>query len=181
MNKKEEKNTKETNPTVEGPKEIENKEEVKQKIAQKQTEEKQNEIRKKETKTEGEKQQTQKTNKEKSQKKKRMWIVAFFALLTAIVAYVLLRGTYLETLEIGEVYINSFWQNVRYMVVTLIVNFGVIYLLVYMTNLKIKKGLKVFFDQEHKEMPKLLNKYIAFIAAVLISALTSGMIKEKAV
>ena len=175
MNKKEEKNTKETNPTVEGPNETENKEEVKQKIEQKQTEEKQNEI-KKETK-----QQTQKTNKEKSQKKKRMWIVAFFALLTAIVAYVLLRGTYLETLEIGEIYINSFWQNVRYMVVTLIINFGVIYLLVYMTNLKIKKGLKVFFDQEHKEMPKLLNKSIAFIAAVLISALTSGMIKEKAV
>ena len=181
MNEREEKNTKETNPTVE---KIENKEEIKQETIQEQTQEKQNEAREKEIKIERAKRQTQapKTeNKAKSKKKKRMWIVVFFALLTAMVAYVMLRGTYLETLEIGEIYINSFWQNVKYMTITLVVNFIVIYILMYMTNLKIKKGLKVFFDQEHKEMPKLLNKSIAFITAVLISAVTSGIIKEKAV
>ena len=165
MSKKEEKNTKETNQVVE---------KQEKEIEQKTMREEQNKIK------EELKQQTQKVDKEKNQKKKRIWIVVFFAILTAIVAYVMLRGTYLETLEIGEVYINSFWQNVRYMVITLVINFGLIYLLVYMTNLKIKKGLKAFFDQEHKEMPKLLNKSIAFIVAVLISAFTSGMIKEKA-
>ena len=167
---KEKKSTKEITPAVEEQGEI--KKEAKQEELQSKKEEKQTEISQVQKKEEP---------KQQIQKKKRKWIVVFFALLTAVVAYVMLRGTYLETLEIGEIYVNSFWQNVKYMVITLVVNFVVIYLLVYSTNVKIKKGLTVFFEQENKKMPKLLNKSIAFILAILVSALISGMIKEKAV
>lgn len=117
---------------------------------------------------------------EKPRKKTRFFIVLFFAIIAIIIAYVLFRGTYLETLELGENYIQSFWQNVRYMSTTLILNFIVIYFMVYITNAKIKKGLKAFFEQENKTMPKLLNKSIAFIVATVISAFSSGFIMQKA-
>ena len=86
--------------------------------------------------------------KNKRKYKKRLQIVLLFALFTAVIAYVLFRGTYLETLEIGEEYISVFWQNVKYMSITLITNFVLIYIIMYYTNTLIKiyyinkKGLK---------------------------------------
>jgi len=125
--------------------------------------------------------QNVKTEEKVSRKyKTRFLIVLAVAIVTTIVAYILFRGTYLETLGIGEQYISVFWQNIRYTAITFFINFAVIYVLVYITNTKIKKGLKEFFEQEKKEMPKLLNKSIAFISAILISSFTSSIILEKA-
>ena len=111
--------------------------------------------------------------------KTRLFIVLIVALISSVIGYILFRGTYLETLEIGEKYITAFWQNVKYMTITLIVNFIIIYSMVYITNVRIKRALKEFFKQENKEMPKLLNKSIAFIVAVLVSAVTSNFIMQK--
>ncbi len=119
--------------------------------------------------------------KNKRKYKKRLQIVLLFALFTAVIAYVLFRGTYLETLEIGEEYISVFWQNVKYMSITLITNFVLIYIIMYYTNTLIKKGLSEFFKQEDKPMPKLLNKSIAFIVAIIVSAFTSSYIMEKVI
>ena len=119
-------------------------------------------------------------NQIKKKAKKRLFIVLAVAIATFIISYIVFRGTYLETLEIGENYINVFWQNIKYMSTTLFVNFLVVYLMVYLTNIKIKKGLKEFFDQEKKQMPKLINKSVAFISAILVSAFTSSIILEKA-
>ena len=119
-------------------------------------------------------------NKTKKKIKTRFFIVLAVALVTLIVGYIVFRGTYLEIMEIGENYINVFWQNIKYKVVALVINFVFIYSMIYITNTKIKKGLKEFFDQEKKQMPKLLNKSIAFISAIIISSLTSNFILEKA-
>ncbi len=122
-------------------------------------------------------------NKEKvkvKKSKKRMIIVSIVFIIALIVAYVLFRGTYLETIEIGEQYISVFWQNIKYTTITFIINFLTIYFMIYITNTKIKKGLKEFFVQENKEMPKLVNKSIAFVGALLISAITSNIILQKA-
>lgn len=112
--------------------------------------------------------------------KKRLIAVLLVLLISIIVAYVLFRGSYLEMLEIGENYVSVYWQNIKYTALTLVINFVFIYTMLYITNLKIKKGLKEFFDQENKKMPKFLNKSIAFIGGVLISALTSNFILNKA-
>lgn len=119
-------------------------------------------------------------NQIKKKSKTRLFIVLAVAVIATIIAYIAFRGTYLEIMEIGEKYSNVFWQNIRYMTVALIINFILIYSMVYITNTKIKKGLKEFFDQENKPMPKLLNKSIAFISAIVISATTSSFILEKA-
>lgn len=116
----------------------------------------------------------------KKKSKTRLWIVLVVAVMAAIVAYILFRGAYLETIEIGEQYINIFWQNVKYMTITFLCNFVFLYFVIYMVNAKIKKGLKEFFIQEKKTMPKLINKSVAFVGAILISALTSNFILQKA-
>lgn len=122
--------------------------------------------------------------KEKMQTKRKMrmrfFLVLAVAIMAFIIGYIIFRGTYLETMEIGENYISVFWQNIEYMTMTLLLNFAVLYTMVYLTNTQIKKGLKEFFDQEKKQMPKLLNKSIAFISAVIISSVTSSILLEKA-
>lgn len=112
--------------------------------------------------------------------RRRLFVVLAVLLITIIVAYVLFRGSYLEMLEIGENYVSVYWQNIRYTALALIINFVLIYTMIYVTNIKIKKGLKEFFDQENKKMPKFLNKSIAFISAILISACISNFLLEKA-
>ena len=86
----------------------------------------------------------------------------------------------MEYLEIGEKYIDSFWKNSEYVTITFLINFLLIYLMIYFTNKKIKKNLEVFFKEEKKEMIKLPNKSIAFISSIVISGITSKFIANKA-
>ena len=74
--------------------------------------------------------------KSKIKDKKRVLFVLLATLITVIVGYVVFRGNYLETLEIGENYISVFWQNVKYTTNTLLVNFLIVFLLFYFTNKK---------------------------------------------
>ena len=122
----------------------------------------------------------QQTGQEKRKIKTRFFIVIAVAIITGIIAYIAFRGTYLETIEIGQNYISVFWQNIKYMSIALIINFAIIYTITYIVNINIKKGLQDFFKQENKKMPKLLNKSIAFIGAIIVSVTTSGYILEKA-
>ncbi len=122
-------------------------------------------------------------NPEKLQKKdlksKRKWIVLAFLAIAVIVAYFIYRGSYLETLELGEQYISIFWQNLIYKLATFGVNFVLLFLLIYITNKRIKKGLKAFFEDEKKPMPKMPNKSIAFIASIIVSFFVTNIIIEK--
>lgn len=115
-----------------------------------------------------------------SKNKTRNIIVFVVSLISVLIAYIMFRGSYLETLEIGENYINIFWQNVKGLSLTLILNFLVIYFMTYLTNLRIRDNLIEFFKDEKKEMVKLPNKSIAFIIAILVSAFTSKIIFSKA-
>lgn len=134
-----------------------------------------------EIESENRRQTRTKENAKKRKFRTRFYIVMIVTIITAIVAYVAFRGTYLETKEIGENYISVFWQNIKYMAIALILNFSIIYAIMYFTNIKIKKGLKEFFDQEKKQMPKLLNKSIAFISAIVVSSTTSSYILKRAI
>ena len=112
-------------------------------------------------------------------KKIRRWIVLAFFILTLIVIYVIYRGEYLETLELGEQYLSIFWQNLTYRFATFGISFIILYFLIYMTNIKIKKGLKVFFEEEKKQMPKMPNKSISFILSLIISFFATNIIMER--
>lgn len=120
-----------------------------------------------------------KTESKPIKKKSRMYLVLLFLALTAVAMYVIYRGNYLEILELGENYLPIFWRNIAYMSITFIVNFLVLFILIYLTNRKIKNGLKPFFDEEKRKMPKILNKSLAFILSILVSGLTTSVLLDK--
>ena len=99
----------------------------------------------------------------------RRIMVIVFLIFFGLVAYINYRGNYLEFKELGENYLNTFLirQNFQYMV--LAVNFVLIFIIMYFSGRKIKKGLKTFFEQEKKDIPRLPNKSIALIVSIIES------------
>lgn len=121
-----------------------------------------------------------KINKNAKQNKVRKTIVTIVLILAAIILYIIERGQYLEIKEIGESYLPIFWQNFRNISITSILNFIIVFTIIYISTSKIKDGLKTFFEDEKKAMPKLPQKSIAFIIATIVTIATSGYILQKA-
>ena len=116
---------------------------------------------------------------EKKKNKARIFIVLIFIILFAIGTYINLRGTYLQYKELGKNYVQAFFTNLSYKYTIFAINLVFLYILIYFTNKGIKKGLKTFFVQEKKEMPKLLNKSIAFVTSVIVSTIMSNILMKK--
>lgn len=132
-----------------------------------------------ENKEQNKKEET-KTSEKHKQNKIRKTIVTIVLILAAIILYIIERGQYLEIKEIGENYLPIFWQNLRNISITAILNFIIVFTVIYISTSKIKDGLKTFFEDEKKAMPKLPQKSIAFIIATIITIATSGYILQKA-
>ncbi|MBR6504704.1 MAG: UPF0182 family protein [Clostridia bacterium] len=115
----------------------------------------------------------------KKKSKIRAIIVISFLILFAIFTFISFRVDYLEILEIGTNYEHIFWQNIKNEYTIIGINFIIVFLFIYITNKLIKSGLKTFFEEEKKEMPKLPNKSIAFIGGILISIISSNYLIEK--
>ena len=111
--------------------------------------------------------------------KKRMFIVIVFVLLLTLGLAVMFRGSYLEKLEIGQKYVSVFWKNMQYRTISIVATFAFIFAGIYITNKRISSGLKEFYEDEKKAMPKLPNKSISLIIAALTSLLTSGLTMKK--
>ena len=112
----------------------------------------------------------------------RKIIVIVFLLILAVVVFVSTRGDYLQYKELGENYISIFktntiykYRNTIYKYSIMTANFVLTYIVIYFATRGIKKGLKVFFEQEKKEMPKFPNKSISLLLAV-ISSIIVGII-----
>ena len=118
-----------------------------------------------------------KTLKKKS--KTRMILVILFIIVFALFNYISLRGNFLEYRELGEEYINIFKTNLEYKYNIMGISFILLYIIMYLTNRGIKKGLKDFFEQEKKEMPKLLNKSISLVVAAIGSVIVSNILLNK--
>ena len=112
----------------------------------------------------------------KEKNKIRTILVLIFLIVFFIVAYIAFKGSYLEYKELGENYLDIFWTNFKYRYYTMGINFIVIYVLMYFTNRGIKKGLKPFFEQEKKEMPKLINKSISLVIATIVSIIVANVL-----
>ena len=100
-------------------------------------------------------------------------VIAFIILFT-LYAYISYRAEYLQILEIGEEYLSVFNTNNEYKIRLFLTSFIILFLIISIANRTIKKGLKVFFADEKKEMPKFPNKSISFIAAASISIFSSS-------
>lgn len=99
----------------------------------------------------------------------RRILVTVFLIVCAVIAYINFRGSYLEYKELGENYLQTFLTKEKYYYRVLIINFILVYIIMYFSGRKIKKGLKVFFKQENKQVPRLPNKSIAIVTAIIES------------
>lgn len=123
-------------------------------------------------------QQTE-TKKQNKGSKLRRRLIVLFVVLVAIIGYVIFRGDYLEMMELGPNYVEVFWTGWLYKGITFGINFVFLFIVMYFTTRGIKKGLQEFFEQEKKEMPKLPNKSISFVVAVLVSLITMGTLAQQ--
>ena len=119
------------------------------------------------------------TTKQKKTINKRVIIVLIFLLIYVIASFISYRGEYLEMLEMGQDYLTVFHQNKKYQYITAFSIFLIVFISIYITNKFIKKGLKEFFKEENKPIPKLPNKSLAFIISIVISILFTNVISEK--
>ena len=113
--------------------------------------------------------------------RKRVIFVVLFIIAFLIYSYINIRGEYLQTLGIGEKYLEIFRHNLIQRAYVFIISFSVIYLLTYIITVFIKKGLKKFFTEENIEMPKLPNKSISLAFATVAGIIFSNIITEKAI
>lgn len=121
--------------------------------------------------------------KTKEQKKKssktRKILVLLVLLAFVVITGITLRAEYLNYLDIGEEYISVLNQKIQNKYIVLGVAFILTYIFVYVLNKFIIKGLKTFFEEEKKEMPKLPNKSLSLVVALLSGAIASSMLADK--
>ena len=117
-----------------------------------------------------------KSAKVKRSTRKRTIIVLVILTIAFLSIFVYARGSYLEFKAIGENYIPVFWRNIAYTSITFIINFIFLYCAFYFTNRTLRKSLKVFFDDEKKEMPRFPNKSVSFIIALIGSIATTQLL-----
>lgn len=116
--------------------------------------------------------------KEKVEKKRniavRYIVVSLTLFVVALALLIAFRAEFLSIKEIGEQYTDIFFKNVNNRLCLAGGIFVVTYLVIYISNKFIKHGLKKFFAEENKELPKLPNKTFAMIGG-LIAALVGMM------
>lgn len=120
-----------------------------------------------------------KQTKKKGEKRGRRIAVSIVSIASIIIAYISYRGSFLEMKEVGDAYLPVFWRNTAYTAITFLANFIFIFLTFYLMNRTMKKGLKVFFDDEKKEMPKFPNKSVSFIIALIVSTISTPILLKK--
>lgn len=119
----------------------------------------------------------------KTKEKKKMSLKIALVLIALIafgtITAISLRAEYLNFLGIGEQYITVFEQKVSNKYTVFGIAFVLIYLLTYILNKFIKRGLKKFFEDEKKEMPKLPNKSLSLILGLIGGAIAATMLSDK--
>lgn len=112
---------------------------------------------------------------------KRVIFVICLLLVFSLYLYVSVRGEYLQILSIGQEYIPVFKTNLKQEMIIFGVSFAFVYLATYITTVFIKKGLKKFFLEDKQEMPKLPNKSISLLFAILAGIFCTHTIMQKVI
>lgn len=109
----------------------------------------------------------------------RRLIVILFLIIYALIIAISARSEYLQYKEIGEQYVSIFFKNLRTEYIVFFVAFIISYLMIFISNKVVRRALKEIFAQEGKEMPRLPNKSISFIASVIVAFIAKVVLTEK--
>lgn len=130
------------------------------------------------TKTETLTKEKQKTIIKKDFHIRTILVMVAFLVFTLIIT-VFFRAEYLKIKEVGENYIDVFFQKLKNISLVATITFLLTYIIIYISNKFIKMGLKKFFDEEKKEIPKLPNKSLCFILSLISALFCSTFLTEK--
>ena len=116
-------------------------------------------------------------------KKEKLKVTRKMIVLTCLAIFVLIsliwaRGQFLEIKEINESYVNIFSTKTRTEYTIMAISFICTYIIVYFSNKYMRKELGKFFEKEKKEMPKLPNKSISFVASLIVSFISPAILAE---
>ena len=110
----------------------------------------------------------------KTKNKIKNIIITALIFIIAILVAINLRAEYLEIKEIGENFKEIFYTNLKYKYIMFFAIFVIIFLIFAINTKVIKKGLKKFFDEDKKQMPKLPNFSISLIIGII-----GGLVGQK--
>lgn len=116
--------------------------------------------------------------KEKKHSKRKLGVV-LFVLLLCIIFYISMRGSFLEYKELGNNFMTVLSTNLKYRYTIMGINFIVLYIVMYIANRGIIKGLKVFFEEEKIQIPKLPNKSLSFFISSIVSIIIATIFTPK--
>ena len=116
--------------------------------------------------------------KYKKGKKARKKLVLFLLLIASIVGLVLIRGSFLTAKDLGEQYLQVYKRKTLITGAIFFINFFLIYFTFLRTNKLIKRVLVNIYKKEEKIMPRFANKSIAFIIALIGSAVVTLLSKN---
>ena len=147
------------------------------------SEKKENKKQEKMLKKEAKKEELAKLTLEEKNKRnyriRRKIIIAVLIVLVLVLS-VLVRGNYLELKDMGENYLNTFLRRSIYTFSSLILNFVFLYAMFYFTHRKTHRLLKLFFDDEKKEMPNFPKKSASFCIALIGSFVATAFLLQQA-
>lgn len=109
----------------------------------------------------------------------RTMIVCATVIIVGIGLLIAFRTEYLNIKEIGEQYTEIFFKNVNNKLYLAGGIFVITYFMIYISNKLIKQGLKKFFEDEKKQMPKLPNKTLAMIGAIMAAIFGMLLLNQK--
>lgn len=101
--------------------------------------------------------------------------LAIFVLGTAIS----IRSKYLNVKQVGDNYTSVLMTDLKNTYTISITVFFIVYILIYINNKVIKSGLKKFFDEDKKPLPKLPNKSLALVGGIIASLIVPNIIGKQ--
>ncbi len=118
------------------------------------------------------------------EKKKNIFAIRTIAVLVVLAIFLIstaisLRAQHLHIIEIGAEYENIFYQKIQNKYIIFGIAFITIYIFIYIINKFTKRGLKKFFEEEKKDMPKLPNKSLSIIFALIGGGMGANILADK--
>ncbi len=121
------------------------------------------------------------SNVEIREKKKirfRNIIVIIAIAIFSIITFINNRAKYLKIKEIGEQYVSIFVSDFYRKLIMFGIAFLLTYIIFYINNRFIRRGLKKFASESSMELPKLPNKSASLVAALISGTLVNKFLYE---
>ena len=126
---------------------------------------------KKEKEQENMKNEKDKKKKDKSYNKVRTIIVILSLIIISFIIFFVQRAEYLNYIEAGSQYWKIYQSRTIEKISIFVVNFIVIYVLMFFVTKNMQTNLKDLFTDEKKVFPDLPTKSISFVIAIVVASL----------